>query len=291
MDTQSPDSAPAALADLVAAGLVSHEMIGDPGRLGGEAEALRALCRLVAGPVWRIEPFHYAFRTGPGDPGGTPAKDSAEDSAEDSGGDSAGDLDPAAPEELAAALEAALQAELGADAVWVSATEILPAEETACATALAQPLALLRAQGIAVEAGLEAAGAGVQAIVNARFAAAAAQLVAGAEPGSVLDARLSAIEANQAALLAALGPGLEEILARLAESLAAVRQTLDAQADTLQAHVARAAETTARIDALAELSRAPDTFQETLGVTLAELIARLERRAEEAAPLRVPQFS
>ena len=64
------DSAPAVLADLIAAGLVSHEMIGDPARLGGEAEALRLLCGLVAGPVWRIEPFHYAFRAAPGDLGG-----------------------------------------------------------------------------------------------------------------------------------------------------------------------------------------------------------------------------
>ena len=70
MDIPSPNSAPAALADLIAAGLVSHEMIGDPGRLAGEAEALRTLCGLVSGAVWRIEPFHYAFRVGPGDLGG-----------------------------------------------------------------------------------------------------------------------------------------------------------------------------------------------------------------------------
>ena len=53
---------PAALADLVAAGLVSHEMIGDPARLGGEAAALRLLCAHVSGSIWRIEPYHYAFR-------------------------------------------------------------------------------------------------------------------------------------------------------------------------------------------------------------------------------------
>ena len=34
------DSGPAVLAELIAAGLVSHEMIADPARLGGEAEAL-----------------------------------------------------------------------------------------------------------------------------------------------------------------------------------------------------------------------------------------------------------
>ena len=70
MDTASPDSAPAALADLIAAGLVSHEMIGDPARLGGEAAALRALCGLVAGPVWRIEPSTTPSAPAPGDLGG-----------------------------------------------------------------------------------------------------------------------------------------------------------------------------------------------------------------------------
>ena len=94
MDIPSPESAPAALADLIAAGLVSHEMIGDPGRLAGEAEALGTLCGLVSGSVWRIEPFHYAFRVGPGDLGG-------------------------AVDAQASALEGALQAALGADAVWV----------------------------------------------------------------------------------------------------------------------------------------------------------------------------
>ena len=74
MDSQSPDSAPTALADLVAAGLVSHEMIGDPARLGPEAEVLRVLCGLVAGPIWRIEPFHYAFRAGAGPEDPTPGR-------------------------------------------------------------------------------------------------------------------------------------------------------------------------------------------------------------------------
>ena len=72
LDIPSPDSAPAALADLIAAGLVSHEMIGDPSRLGGEAEALRTLCGLVSGSVWRIEPFHYAFRGAVPRAGATP---------------------------------------------------------------------------------------------------------------------------------------------------------------------------------------------------------------------------
>jgi hypothetical protein len=43
-----------------------------------------------------------------------------------------------------------------------------------------------------------------------------------------------------------------------------------------------------RLSELAELARGPAAFQETLGVALAEFLARLERR--EAA-VRVPQFS
>ena len=43
VNCHAPDTAPAALTDLIAAGLVSHEVIGDPARLGAEAETLRAL--------------------------------------------------------------------------------------------------------------------------------------------------------------------------------------------------------------------------------------------------------
>lgn len=242
MDTPTPDSAPAALADLVAAGLVSHEMIGDPDRLGGgEAAALRALCGLVAGAVWRIEPFHYAFRAAPSDLGGA--------------------LGRTAPGEWAAALETALQVELGTGAAWVSAADLLPAEDAA----LEAPLVLLRAHGRAVEGALEAAPPEVQAVVNARFAVLTARLAAGAEAGSALDDRLLALEANQRAILAAL----------------------QVVTDRLEAQAEGAAEIAGRLEALA----GPAAFQETLGVTVAELLARLERRAEEAAPLRVPQFS
>ena len=90
MDTQSLPSAPPALTDLTAAGLVSHEMIGDPAQLGSEAEALRVLCAQIGGPVWRLDPFHYAFRARPEDLGGRLAE--------------------FAPEGWTAALEAALRA-------------------------------------------------------------------------------------------------------------------------------------------------------------------------------------
>jgi hypothetical protein len=270
-DVTRPHSGPAVLADLIAAGLVSHEMIGDPGRLAGEAEALRLLCALVAGPVWRIEPYHYAFRA---DPDGV-------------------------PEERAAALEAALAAELGAGAVWVSATERPEAVD------LDQPLLLLRAQGEAVQGALEAAGPELQAVIGARFAAATARLAAGAEPGTALDARLAAIETRQEAMLAALAAHAEaeqtgaeqtggaEALGRLGATLGQVLQRLDAQAEVLHAHIAREDMVAGRLAELAAIAGAPAAFQETLGLTLAEFLARLEAssgaRGAEAAPARTTQ--
>ena len=265
-----PDS-PTALADLIAAGLVSHEVIGDPARLA-EPEALKALCGLVGGPIWRIEPFHYAFRAGPGDLGGALADQAAED--------------------WAAAIEAALQAALGADAAWVNATDLLPEAPVP----LDQPLLLLRAHAAAVTAGLEAADPGLQAVINARFAAATARLAADDAAGPLAE-RLAALEAGQAGILAAVearaGLGSEidsELrgeLARLTETLAAVLQRLDAQADALHAHVGREDMVAGRLAELSALAAGPAAFQETLGVTLAEFLARIERR--EAEPARAPQ--
>jgi hypothetical protein len=268
-DSAPPDSAPTALADLVAAGLVSHEMIGDPARLGPEAEVLRALCGLVAGPIWRIEPFHYAFRAGAGPEGPTPRT----------------------PEAAAAALEAALGVELGAEAVWVNATEPLPESAP-----LDQPLLLLRAQGAAAAAGIEAAGPEVQAVISARFAAETARIVgdlaAGLDAGGPLAARLGAIEARQGEILAALAgrAGEGAALQRIAEALAALLPRVEAQAETLRAHIAREDLVAGRLAELSAMAGTPAAFQETLGLTLAEFLARLERRAEEA-PTRVPQFS
>ena len=261
---ERPDSGPAVLADLIAAGLVSHEMIGDPGRLGGETEALRLLCRLIAGPVWRIEPYHYAFRA---DPSG-------------------------APELRAAELEAALQAELGAEAVWVSATERPEA------TDLDQPLLMLRAQGEAV---LEAAGPELMAVIGAGFAARAARIAAAAEGAGLadrlaarLDDRLAAIEARQEAILAGLAARAEdertgaEALGRLAAGLGQVLQRLDAQAEVIHAHIAREDMVAGRLAELAAMAGTPAAFRETLGVTLAEFLARIENR-EALAPARSTQ--
>ena len=102
MDTQASDAATGVLSNLVAADLVTHEMIGDPSRLEGEAACLRALCSVVGGSVYRLDPFHYAFRAGPLDLGGR--------------------LGDAGPGDWAAELEAALQEILGPDALWISAT-------------------------------------------------------------------------------------------------------------------------------------------------------------------------
>ena len=245
------DSGPAVLAELIAAGLVSHEMIADPARLGGEAAALRLLCGLVAGPVWRIEPSHYAFRA---DPSG-------------------------APELRAAELEAALSAELGEGAVWVSATERPEA------TDLDRPLILLRAQAEAVEAALEPAGPELTAVIGARFAAAAARIAAGAGDGGLAE-RLAALEAGQAALVAAIEARAEveragagaETLGRLAAALGQVLARLDAQADVLHAHIAREDMVAGRLAELGQLAGSPAAFAESLGVTLAEFLARIENR-------------
>ena len=271
MDIPSPDSAPAALADLIAAGLVSHEMIGDPGRLSGEAEALRTLCGLVSGPVWRIEPFHYAFRMGPGDLGGT--------------GEGA--------DARAGALEAALQDALGADAAWVNATDLVPAAAPGIPEAVPEAaLLLLRAQADAAGAALEVAGPEVQAVIGARFATAAARLAAGlgladGDEGP-LAGRLAAIEAGQAAILAGLEAAAvrageerverEEAFARLAGAVTALAAHLDATA-------ARESARDAARDA------GLDGFRDTVGLALAEFLADLERRGDVPMPLRVPQFS
>ena len=72
--------------------------------------------------------------------------------------------------------------------------------------------------------------------------------------------------------------------------LETVLRRLDAQADVLHAHIAREDMVAGRLAELAALAGAPSAFQETVGVTLAEVLARLDAQAE-AAPVRVPQFS
>lgn len=265
MEPEAPDAAPAVLGDLIAAGLVSHEMIGDPARLGGETAGLRALCALVAGPVYRIDAYHYAFRAGPEDLDGR--------------------LGVLAPGDWTGALEAALAAALGEDAVWLNATDLLPE----AGAALAQPILLLRAQAAAVTDALEAAGPDLQAVINARYATEVARLTGGAETGPLAE-RLAAIEARQTEILAGLTAqgGGDEILARLTETLAVVLQRLDAQAEVLHSHIAREDQVAARLAEIADLAAGAGDFQETIGITLAEFLAQIERRGVEAAAPAAP---
>lgn len=209
MDIPSPDSAPAALADLIAAGLVSHEMIGDPSRLAGEAEALRVLCGLVTGSVWRIEPFHYAFRVAPGDLGG------AIDGAAGLKGVDA----------QASALEGALQAALGADAVWVNAADLVPTALRTSPYATAEagplpdaPLLLLHVGDEARRATLEVAGPEAQAVIGARFALADRIDTAAARSETIAETMAETLAATIAATT-------EETATRVAE-LAAFRETV-----------------------------------------------------------------
>ena len=263
------------LADLIAAGLVSHEMIGDPARLGSEAEALRVLCAEVGGPVWRLDPFHYAFRARPQDLGGRLAT-----------------LDPADwTGAIAAALRTALGAMLGGDpgaeAVWISAADLGPGEGAALPETA---LLLLRAEEAAVAAGLAAAGPGTQAVVHARFAIEAARLAAGAEPGSTLARRLAMIETRQEEMLEMLVERAEETatLGRLSAMLPAVLERLDAQGAALAGIAAETGALAGRVAALAdrpdaEAAAEAAAFRQDLGLALAEFLARLEQEA--ARPL------
>jgi hypothetical protein len=249
MDTQLPDAAPAVLTDLVAAGLVSHEMIGDPARLAGEAAALAGLCARVGGTVYRLGAFHYAFRAAPADLDGR--------------------LAALAPGDWTLALEAALQAALGADAVWLNPAA---GPEVGADAALDEPLLLLRAREGAVAEGLTAAPPGMRAVVDACYAAEIARLIAGAAPGSALAARLASIEARQAELAAHLAAREEaEATAtdRLAEALAGLQERIGAQSALLE-----------------EIAARPDAFEARLGLALAEFQARIEQRAAAPAPAR-----
>ena len=256
------DSAPAALRDLIAARLVTHEVIGDPARLGPEPAALRALCGLVAGPVYRLEPFHYAFA----------ARDA------DLGGALAG-RDPA---ERTAALGAALAAALGPEAVWLGATDLLPeaAPDAGSAAADALPeaaLLVLRAQDAAVTGGIALADPGLRAVIDAHLATEAARRGAdlaaalGLETAAEAAARAAAARDDAALAAAALDRRLVAIEARLETLMEmGIELGMDARRDLP--------------DAAAE-ARETRAFEARLGLALAEFLARLERRAAAPAPV------
>jgi hypothetical protein len=266
--------APAALSDLIAAGLVSHEMIGDPVKLGGEAGCLRALCALINGPVYRVEAYHYAFRTGPGDLDGR--------------------LATLAPGEWTEAIETALCTSLGEDSVWLNTTDLLPEADAA----LAQPILLLRAQETAVIGALESAGPKVQAIVNARYAAECARLTmeqaASDGAGEGLASRLMTIEAHQKEIIervVARDAAMQEALSALSGTLIQALERIDAQIEMLAAHLERKPSAPS-VPSAQDMVEAAESFKKTLGLTLAEFLARLEQRVEEdRAAIRISQFN
>lgn len=187
--------APAALRDLIAARLVSHEVIGDPARCAREATTLQALCRLVAGPVYRLEPFHYAFML----------RDDDLDGA----------IGPLAAPARIEALDAALAAELGPEALWLGETGLLSEATDGPAGAAVLPeaaLVVLRARDAAVTGGLAAADPTLRAVIDARFAAETARHAAefgaalgqkaATEAAAALECRMSELEARLEALFA-----------------------------------------------------------------------------------------
>lgn len=266
-----PETGPGALGGLIAARLVTHEAIGDPARLTGEAATLRAICRLVAGPVYRIEPYHYAFALGVEDLGGT--------------------LGGLAPATRTAALQAGLADALGPEAIWIGTTDLPPGDAGETETLPEAALLVLGAHAEAIETGFRAAGPELQAVIDARYAVRCARLTAGAEAGAPLAQRLDAMETHLAEMTGAQA-ATGEAMARLSAALGAITGHLEAQSAALRAHLARESSTETRLaaclDEFSRLAEAPAAFQETLGLTLAEFLARLERRDVEAGAAGQP---
>ena len=287
MDNPAADTAPAALNDLIAAGLVSHEVIGDPGRLGAEAETLRTLCGLVTGPVWRIDAFHYAFRAQPGDLGGTARRNRPR-------GLERGARDRAAG-------RARSRRHLGEPGRHPRRRPRRPRR-----AAPAAPGAGVGGEGGLAD-GLEAPSAPLQAVISARYAAEVARLTAGAAPGSALDAaarRDRDRDRNRARGHRHPARGAHRGPARPDEHRGGDHGTpprpsgggrsrgrrhgragdrrrspgrLDAQAAALEA----LGERIAALIATAVPGRDPelDDFRESVGLTLAEFLARIETGA------------
>lgn len=168
MDTPISATAPKILENLVAAGLVSHELIGDPARLGTESVALAALCARIAGPVYRLGAFHYAFRAVATDLSGT-----------------LGEVEAAG---WSAAIEASLATELGEEAVWVSAADFAAEAEAGID---GREILFLKAAGGATAAVL-AEAPDLQAVIHAGIAARAAETAATLTASAIKEATRAA---------------------------------------------------------------------------------------------------
>lgn len=188
------------------------------------------------------------------------------------------------------AIEASLAETLGPDAVWLNATDLLPEADAA----LAHPLLLLRAQDRAVTGALETADPGLQAVISARYASEVARLTVGVEAGAPLTARLDAIDARQDEILERLSARsvAEETMEQLNGVLIGLIQKIDIQDKILRNHiVAQDAREAARQDQEAAPALG-EGFQQTLGVSFAEFLARIEQRSEEdRAALRASQLN
>jgi hypothetical protein len=310
VDSLAADAAPTPkiLENLVAAGLVSHEMIGDPARLGTETEALAALCARIAGPVYRLGAFHYAFRA--------------------EAGDLDGRLAGLAPGEWAPALESALAGDLGEAAVWVSPVDLAAGAEAALD---ATEILFLEAGGAAVQAGL-AEMPGLGAVIHAGLAARGAEIAAKATAAAIAETatavcaetlrgegavaaaiaeRIAALEAGLAATLeTAVHHAVVEATTGALAATGASEAVLDRLAGTLGALADRLAEQAARQDALAsgmvaleaglarlaaaEAARGPALadLEARLGLTLAEFLAQVvpgQGVPVQEAPVRAGQ--
>jgi hypothetical protein len=215
---------PKILENLVAAGLVSHELIGDPDRVATESAALGALCARIASPVYRLGAFHYAFRVGPEDLGGA--------------------LAGTEPGAWGAAIEAALTAELGEEAVWINAANVAAEAEAGLDT---REILFLKAGDGAVAAVL-AEAPDLRAVIAAHAAARTAE-TASALTAEAIDGAARAAGAGAAELAAStseLGRRIEAleqgiataIAARLGEAVTAAAK--DAVADAVTDAVAGA---------------------------------------------------
>jgi hypothetical protein len=205
VDTPAFDTAPKVLENLVAAGLVSHELIGDPAKLSTETAALAALCARVSGPVYRLGAFHYAFRAMETDLGGA--------------------LAGLEPGEWAGAIEAALGAEFGEEAVWVTGADLVADAEAGLD---GRQILFLKAAGGAVTAALAGAPE-LEAVVHAGIAARSAEtaaaltaeVIAGAAAAAGADAgalarTIEGLSVRIEALEAGIGPRIVEAVAEAA---------------------------------------------------------------------------
>lgn len=245
------------LADLQEAGLVSHVARGTrPAGGQGETATLEALCALIAGSIYRIDAFHYAFRLAPTDVEAA--------------------LDARPFEAWACILEAALARHAPGPALRVQPlAPLAPPAPEAGPEAGSEDLGgqtalwLLRAWDGAVAQAIAPAGAGTHAVINAHFAAETARLTARLTAARTAQMPAPAGDTRPSADLARRLEGLETQIATLAETCAVFTQSLErAQAENAD-------------------------FRRTLGRAFAEFLAQIDARdlrdreaSAEADPLQ-----